>query len=110
VPVAPRLATSGPPIAVPSGVETSTIALRAESTAGRLAGVVADWNCKRYLECDPRGGPSSVRFSRIRAQFAPPIAAEAGVDQALLLHFFGSKMELFLEVVDLPVDPKRPLL
>lgn len=45
MPVAPRLATSGPPIAVPSGVETSTIALRAASTAGRLEGVVADWNC-----------------------------------------------------------------
>lgn len=34
------------------------------------------------------------------------IAAEAGVDQALIVHFFGSKMGLFLEVVDLPVDPE----
>jgi AcrR family transcriptional regulator len=33
------------------------------------------------------------------------IAAEAGVDQALILHFFGSKIGLFLEVVDLPMDP-----
>lgn len=33
------------------------------------------------------------------------IAAEAGVDQALIPHFFGSKMGLFLEVVELPVDP-----
>jgi AcrR family transcriptional regulator len=34
------------------------------------------------------------------------IAARAKVDQALIIHFFGSKMGLFLEVVDLPVDPE----
>jgi len=33
------------------------------------------------------------------------IAAEAGVDQALILHFFRSKIGLFLEVVELPIDP-----
>lgn len=33
------------------------------------------------------------------------IAAEAGVDPALVLHFFGSKQRLFLEVVELPLDP-----
>jgi AcrR family transcriptional regulator len=33
------------------------------------------------------------------------IASEAGVDQALILHFFGSKMGLFLEVVALPLQP-----
>ena len=34
------------------------------------------------------------------------VAALAGVDQALIVHFFGSKMGLFLEVVDLPMDPE----
>jgi AcrR family transcriptional regulator len=33
------------------------------------------------------------------------IAAEAGVDPALVAHFFGSKQKLFVEVVELPFDP-----
>jgi AcrR family transcriptional regulator len=33
------------------------------------------------------------------------IAAEAGVDQKLVAHFFGTKQELFVEVVQLPFDP-----
>jgi AcrR family transcriptional regulator len=33
------------------------------------------------------------------------VAAEAGVDPALVVHFFGSKQQLFLTVVALPVDP-----
>jgi AcrR family transcriptional regulator len=33
------------------------------------------------------------------------IAAEAGVDPALVAHFFGSKNKLFVEVVELPFDP-----
>jgi AcrR family transcriptional regulator len=37
------------------------------------------------------------------------IAAQAGVDPALVLHFFGSKQRLFLEVVELPFDPAADL-
>jgi AcrR family transcriptional regulator len=37
------------------------------------------------------------------------IAAEAGVDPALVLHFFGSKQRLFLEVVELPFEPAAVL-
>ena len=33
------------------------------------------------------------------------IAAEAGVDQKLVAHFFGTKQQLFVEVVQLPFDP-----
>jgi AcrR family transcriptional regulator len=33
------------------------------------------------------------------------IAVEAGVDPRLVLHFFGSKQELFTAVVELPFDP-----
>jgi AcrR family transcriptional regulator len=33
------------------------------------------------------------------------IAAEAGVDQKLVAHFFGTKQQLFVEVVRLPFDP-----
>jgi AcrR family transcriptional regulator len=34
------------------------------------------------------------------------IASEAGVDPALVVHFFGSKQKLFLTVMDLPFDPE----
>ena len=34
------------------------------------------------------------------------IALEAGVDPRLVLHFFGSKQELFASVVELPFDPE----
>ena len=64
-----------------------------------------------------RPGPSGTREA-IRAaaarQFAErgydrtslrSIAAEAGVDPALVAHFFGSKHKLFVEVVELPFDP-----
>jgi AcrR family transcriptional regulator len=37
------------------------------------------------------------------------IAAEAGVDAALVLHYFRSKQELFLAVVELPFDPAAAL-
>ncbi|QWC84608.1 TetR family transcriptional regulator [Nocardioidaceae bacterium] len=33
------------------------------------------------------------------------IAHRAGVDQALIGYFFGSKQELFAQVMDLPLDP-----
>jgi AcrR family transcriptional regulator len=33
------------------------------------------------------------------------IAAEAGVDPALISHYYGSKRQLFASVVELPVDP-----
>ena len=34
------------------------------------------------------------------------IAADAGVDPRLITHFFGSKQELFVAVVELPFDPE----
>jgi AcrR family transcriptional regulator len=37
------------------------------------------------------------------------IAAEAGVDPALVTHFFGSKQQLFVEVVEFPFDPAEML-
>jgi AcrR family transcriptional regulator len=33
------------------------------------------------------------------------IAADAGVDPRLITHFFGSKQQLFVSVVELPFDP-----
>ncbi len=47
---------------------------------------------------------AGFRGATIRA-----IAAEAGVDPALVLHFFGSKERLFSESVHLPVDPAKRL-
>lgn len=33
------------------------------------------------------------------------VATDAGVDQALVSHYFGSKVQLFAAVVTLPIDP-----
>lgn len=33
------------------------------------------------------------------------IALQAGVDPALVSHYFGAKLDLFLAVVELPIDP-----
>ena len=71
-----------------------------------------------------RPGPSGTReaiLAAARRQFAAQgydrtsmrgIAAEAGVDQALVAHFFGGKQQLFVEVVRLPFEPSEllPLL
>lgn len=38
------------------------------------------------------------------------IAAAAGVDPALVHHYFGTKDELFLAALELPVDPRKVLL
>ncbi|TMC52278.1 MAG: TetR/AcrR family transcriptional regulator [Chloroflexi bacterium] len=48
-----------------------------------------------------------VRFARVgyAAGTIRSIAAEAGVDPALVLHYFGSKAGLFRAAVDFPVDP-----
>lgn len=35
------------------------------------------------------------------------IASEAGVDPALVAHFFGTKQQLFVDVVELPFDPSH---
>ncbi len=37
------------------------------------------------------------------------IAAEAGVDQKLIAHYFGSKHELFVTAVEFPIDPAEVL-
>ncbi len=37
------------------------------------------------------------------------VAEGAGVDQALVVHFFGSKQQLFVSVVELPYEPEAVL-
>ena len=66
-----------------------------------------------------RPGPSTTRAAILdaaRRRFASAgydatslraIAADAGVDPAVLLHFFGSKQALFRAVVGWPFDPAR---
>lgn len=68
-----------------------------------------------------RPGPNLTRraiLDAARRQFAEAgydrttirsIAAEAGVDPALVIHFFRSKQRLFLTVVELPFDPAAVL-
>jgi AcrR family transcriptional regulator len=69
----------------------------------------------------PRGGASDAR-ERILAAAADEfsergydaatmrgIASRAGVDAALVHHYFGGKSDLFTEVVDLPIRPDRDI-
>ena len=68
-----------------------------------------------------RPGQSGTReaiLAAARRQFAEQgydrtsmrgVAAEAGVDQALVAHFFGGKQRLFVEVVRLPFEPSQVL-
>jgi AcrR family transcriptional regulator len=68
-----------------------------------------------------RPGPSATReaiLKAARSQFAElgydrttirSVAAEAGVDAALVLHYFRTKQQLFLAVVELPFDPAAAL-
>lgn len=65
-----------------------------------------------------RPGPSGTREAiaeAARLRFAElgydrttirGIAEDAGVDPALVVHFFGSKQELFLSVMDFPFEPE----
>lgn len=64
-------------------------------------------------------GPSATRdaiLAEARRQFGDlgyrattlrGVGAGAGVDARLVLHYFGSKRDLFLATVELPVDPDR---
>lgn len=64
-----------------------------------------------------RPGPTKTReaiLAAARCQFAEhgyerttlrSVGAEADVDPALVVHYFGSKQRLFLASVELPVDP-----
>ncbi|RVW00859.1 TetR/AcrR family transcriptional regulator [Rhodococcus spongiicola] len=65
-----------------------------------------------------RPGPNTTRAlieNTARKQFAKlgydrtsmrQVAIEAGVDPALVSHYFGSKLDLFMAVVELPIDPR----
>ena len=54
-----------------------------------------------------RHGFAAAGFARTSVR---AIAAEAGVDPALVHHYFGTKDELFLAALELPVDPRKVLL
>lgn len=68
-----------------------------------------------------RPGPSGTRdaiLSAARRRFAEAgyrrtalraIAADAGVDQKLIAHYFGTKQQLFVTAIGLPIDPTAVL-
>lgn len=69
---------------------------------------------KRVGRRPGRSGTRDAILAAARRQFAElgydrttlrSVAAEAGVDPALVVHFFGSKQRLFIAGVELPVDP-----
>ncbi|MBF6169622.1 TetR family transcriptional regulator [Streptomyces gardneri] len=76
---------------------------------------------ERPLRTGRRPGRSGAReaiLAAARARFAEAgfdktsvraVAADAGVDPALVHHYFGTKQQLFAAVVELPVDPEATL-
>src|SRR5687768_10927277 len=64
---------------------------------------------------DTRAGVLTVARERFATQgyagtSVRAVAAEAGVDPALVHHYFGTKDDLFLAALELPVDPRQILL
>lgn len=65
-----------------------------------------------------QSGAKEAILDAARARFADAgfgktsiraIAADAGVDPALVHHYFGTKQQLFAKVVEMPVDPEITL-
>ncbi len=65
-----------------------------------------------------RSGAKEAILEAARTRFADTgfgktsiraIAADAGVDPALVHHYFGTKQQLFAKVVEMPVDPEITL-
>lgn len=65
-----------------------------------------------------QSGAKEAILEAARARFADAgfgktsiraIAADAGVDPALVHHYFGTKQQLFAKVVEMPVDPEITL-
>ncbi|HEY7463060.1 MAG TPA: TetR family transcriptional regulator [Candidatus Limnocylindria bacterium] len=61
-------------------------------------------------------GARDAILTQARRQFAEhgyrgttlrSVATAAGVDARLVLHYFGSKQELFIESVELPIEPEQ---
>ncbi|MFD0362223.1 TetR family transcriptional regulator [Nocardia sp. GCM10030253] len=80
-----------------------------------------DSNGDRATRTGRRPGQSGARetiLAAARTRFAEAgfdktsiraVAADAGVDPALVHHYFGTKQQLFAAVVDLPIDPEATL-
>ncbi|WP_433755859.1 TetR family transcriptional regulator [Nocardia sp. CA-135398] len=78
-------------------------------------------NGDRGTRSGRRPGRSGARediLAAARARFAEigfdktsirAVAADAGVDPALVHHYFGTKQQLFAAVVELPIDPEATL-
>jgi AcrR family transcriptional regulator len=58
---------------------------------------------KAAIEAAARRRFAAVGYPRTTMR---AIAADAGVDPRLITHFFGSKQQLFVAVVELPFDPE----
>jgi AcrR family transcriptional regulator len=60
-------------------------------------------NTRAAIEAAARRRFAEVGYPRTTMR---AIAADAGVDPRLISHFFGSKQELFVAVVELPFEPE----
>ena len=76
-------------------------------------------SAKKRTAAPARAGRREAILGEARRQFADhgygraslrSIAAAAGVDQKLIAHYFGSKQQLFLAAIGLPINPGDVLL
>ncbi|WP_433162845.1 TetR family transcriptional regulator [Kribbella sp. CA-247076] len=110
-----KSATDGPS---PAGRRTAAAGTPASGT-GTAGAVEGGGSAGRGVGKGRRPGGPDTRGEILRAardSFADKgftatsiraIAREAGVDAALVHHYFGSKDELFIESMALPVDPRQ---
>ena len=61
----------------------------------------------RHPSRDPRCRAHGVRREGIRGTTIRAVAAAAGVDAALVHHYFGTKDDLFVAAMELPIDPRQ---
>ena len=76
-----------------------------DDRGARVAGAAVRVARTPAARSSPRpGSPSRTRASPARR--SGRVAAEAGVDPALVHHYFGAKDDLFLAALEIPVDPR----
>lgn len=83
-----------------AGMDTAP---RSRRRSGRRPG---DSGTRTAIESAARGQFATLGYDRTSLR---SIAQEAGVDPALVVHYFGSKQRLFTSVMRLPFDPSAAI-
>ncbi|MCP2299402.1 transcriptional regulator, TetR family [Nocardia amikacinitolerans] len=110
-----RVAPGGRAPKAAAAKRVSTAATRRRNGSQRTDAVEAEERQGRSGRRPGRSGAREAILAAARARFAEAgfdktsiraVAADAGVDPALVHHYFGTKQQLFGAVVELPVDPE----